>query len=209
MVGLIIDVILVAFVWMFALNGAKKGFLKTLFKFGSYILSFVFSALFYKPVSKYISELEFVKKFTDSVNDKITLGIAEKSQNALENTPDFLSEILLEKTKDAGSAISAGVENIALNILSVIVIYFAVKLIFNLLGNMSSKIKLPVLGGINSLAGTVFGVINAIIIIYLVMMIVVLIAYGEKGYEINNIMQNTYIAKYFYNNNIILKLLFK
>ena len=52
MVSLIIDIGLLALVWMFALNGAKKGFLKTLFKFGAYILSFVAAALFYKPVAK-------------------------------------------------------------------------------------------------------------------------------------------------------------
>lgn len=209
MVSLIIDIVLIAVVWMFALNGAKKGLLKTLFKFGSYILSFVAAALFYKPVAKYIAELDFIKKITDSINSKITTVVAEKTESTLSEVPEFLSEVIAEKTNQAGHAIGAGIENIALNILSIILIYIAVKLVFNLLGNMSSNLKLPVLGGINSLAGTFFGVINALIIIYLVMMVVVLIAYGEKGSELNTVMQNTYIARYFYNNNIILKLLLK
>ena len=209
MLSLIIDVAAVAFIWIFALNGAKKGFIKSLCGFMSYIAAFIVSALFYKDVALYISKMSFVKNITDKINGEIVSSLTGSVEEATVGLPKFISDFINEGTLSASEAIGNGVNNIALNIFSIILIYVLVRLALNIFGNISGKIKIPVIGSVNSIGGTALGIANAFIILYVVMAIIVLFAFSKNGEALNSLMQSTYIAKLFYNNNMLVKLILK
>ena len=209
MLSLIIDVAAVAFIWIFALNGAKKGFIKALCGFMSYIVAFVASALFYKDVALYIGQLGFVRNITDKINSQIVSSLTTSVSEATGGMPEFMSDFINDGTLSASEAIGNGVNNIAINIFSIILIYVVVRLALNIFGNLSGKIKIPVIGSVNSIGGTALGIINAFIILYVIMGIIVLVAFSKNGEEVNIVMQSTYIAKMFYNNNMLVKLILK
>ena len=75
-------------------------------------------------------------------------------------------------------------------------------LVFNVL-NVASK--LPVIKGANKLLGGIAGVLGTMFVIYLVCAFISFFASNAGVIEVIN---SSYIVKYFYNNNILLQLAF-
>ena len=78
--------------------------------------------------------------------------------------------------------------------------------VFLLLKILESLFKLPGLKTINRLLGAGLGVINALLLIYIICGAVSLFAPADKLVLIEETVQNTYILKYFYENNLLLSL---
>ena len=69
--------------------------------------------------------------------------------------------------------------------------------------------SLPILKQFNKAGGIIYGIIKSLIIIYLLLAIVFAITYITGNTTISKAISESYITKLFYNNNILLNLIFK
>ena len=65
--------------------------------------------------------------------------------------------------------------------------------------------RLPVIKGANRLIGGLLGLINYMFVVYAVLAVISLIVVKDGAGQ--SIIEQTYLAKYFYNNNILLNLI--
>ena len=68
--------------------------------------------------------------------------------------------------------------------------------------------SLPILKQFNKAGGIIYGIIKALIIIYVILAIIFALTYITGNTVISEIISKSYITKVFYNNNILLNLIF-
>jgi len=154
-------------------------------------------------------EKEKLAEDTDTTNTEETqvivssLGFPKFMQNSINKTVSGMTEIknnVMEVVIDA-------VTLMVLKLLSVLLLFLIVKIfVFLLLKILEGLFQLPALNTINRLLGAGLGVINALLLIYLVCGAVSLFAPSEKLEIIEATVKNTYILKYFYENNLLMAL---
>ena len=97
-----------------------------------------------------------------------------------------------------------------INICAFLGIFVIVRILAFLLTIIADLImSLPILKQFNKAGGIIYGIIKSLIIIYLLLAIVFAITYITGNTTISKAISESYITKLFYNNNILLNLIFK
>ena len=202
---LIIDLAVICLFIYFAMRGYKKGGVKSILEVGSSVVCAIITYFIYKPVSVFLLKLppaEFISKKIADVFVKNQETTAADSMNL----PKGIAEFIDNTRQGAMESLAQTLTVFVLTVLSIVVIYLLVKLAFKfVIGASNIVMKLPVLKSFNKLIGFVFGFVKALIILYIVCFAVGLLIPFEFFGRLNELIQNTFVASYFYNNNILLK----
>ena len=208
--GLILDLLCVLLVWIMAAKGYKKGLVKGAFGVLSFGVAGLITAIIYKPVSEYIINLPFVNDKLIVLGEKISEIINKPVQEGISGLPVWLYDVAYETSEAANTAVSNAVVTVIVNIFCIVLIYLLVKVAFRLFeGVLNLIMKLPVLNFINRVGGMVCGIITSVVVLWVVLACVVLLAATDIFEPVNNAIQTTSVLKYFYNNNVLMKLIIK
>lgn len=183
------------------------------------ILSIVLTIVIMSSCHAYITAWFKTSAIGEQISTKISQMIEVKYDNTAtsgqqNNLPGFLDEFITNKTQELTSiqesftkTLSEQITDIILSIIAIISLYIAVRIfLWVFLKVLSLIFELPILKSVNKILGAFIGVINALFIIYVITAILVLFISGDMSATIADNMSKTYIAKYFYENNLLLKL---
>ena len=207
MLSIVIDVIVIALLWFYVMRGIKKGLVKSILEFATGIVSFIAAFLFYKPVADYLMKLSFFERLTDSVKD----AIAEKMLSSAENLnqfPKWVSDVATNSVENTGALVAERVSQLAVNVIAIVLIYVVIRIVLMAFNFLFDRVKILKIGELNAFGGACFGFVNAAVIIYIAMMIVFVMATSETGSELNEAIKSTYVARLFYDNNLLTNLIF-
>lgn len=219
---MVVDIVIILIVLFFVLIGKKRGFALSLLSTCSIILSIVISLFLYQPVETYLRENTELKEqisnaIISSMNneDKSDQESANENQqgesegkgffNSLINNYVNLGKEKAEETKN--QVVQQTAENITENILKVlsfVIVYILVTLILLIL-KFALKIftKLPVINQIDKIGGIVLGFAEGVIIVYIIIAIISIVVPEKKDGNISQKIDESYIGRYVYNNNVI------
>ena len=97
-----------------------------------------------------------------------------------------------------------------LNILSMIVVAVGLILIFKLVLILLDVVtKLPVIHGINSVGGLIVGLLEGVLIVWVVFVVAVLFVSGDSLTWFYESLENSKIALALFNGNILLKMILR
>ena len=198
MVGIIIDILIVAFLALSVFLGYKKGFVTLEIILCSFIISILITFVLYRPLGNLIINTTSIdESIEDSIYNKVTETMQKDSSGEL--TSD-----LIESAKQGMLEQSA--RELAINIVyggTAIVLFIIVRIILifvNALANLIAKI--PLIKQANELGGAIYGLLRGIVIIYLVLLII----YYVGEFYPNNIatqsINETTLTKVMYENNL-------
>lgn len=208
--GLILDIICVLLIWVLAAKGYKKGLIKGAFGILSFIVSGIITAIIYKPASEYIMSIPFVSDNMIVLGDKISELLATTGQEEITSLPLWLYDAMYKTSEAANTAISNAAVTIIVNVFCIVIIYLIVKIALRLFEGVCNLImKLPVLNLVNRTGGMVCGIISAVVILWIALACVVLFAGTDIFKPVNEAIQTTSVLKYFYNNNLLMKMIIK
>lgn len=116
----------------------------------------------------------------------------------------------VNKTKNEIIIESAGViANKVINIGVIIGLFIISRLILIVLTLVADLItELPILKQFNTVGGILYGLIKSLLIIYVVLAIMFFIIYTTGNTTLSDAITNSFITKFFYNNNILLSIIF-
>ena len=219
---MVVDIVIILIVLFFVLIGKKRGFALSLLSTCSIILSIVISLFLYQPVETYLRENTELKEqisnaIISSMNneDKSDQESTNENQqgesegkgffNSLINNYVNLGKEKAEETKN--HVVQQTAENITENILKVlsfVIVYILVTLILLIL-KFALKIftKLPVINQIDKIGGIVLGFAEGVIIVYIIIAIISIVVPEKKDGNISQRIDESYIGRYVYNNNVI------
>lgn len=212
--GIILDIILVAIIALNVFICYKKGLVKLAVGLIAVLVSVILAVLLYKPVSNIIIN-------NTELDEKIKSAITENFVNEEETTEEtedngFMKYIEkyvedpVNKTKNEIVVEASGVIATKLiDIIAMVSIFIVARLVLILLTFVTDMItSLPILKQFNELGGILYGLIKALLIIYVLLAIAFFIVYTIGSTGLADAIANSFITKFFYNNNLLLSILF-
>lgn len=221
----IIDIIIIAVIALCTFLGYKKGLIKLAVGILGFFLAIIIALVLYTPISNFIINNTNVKdNIKNAISDTVKSYVIkeenaegeEKQQESkvmvtyIDGIVAKQKEMIVTGEKELIDTVS---DNVAVNIIRIgvaLAVFIISKLILIFINVFADLIgKLPIIKQFNKAGGTIYGVIQGILIVYIVFAIISLIAPMLNNTDFLEQINNSLIGNMVYNNNIILKLLFK
>ncbi|MHB8065743.1 MAG: CvpA family protein [Ruminiclostridium sp.] len=214
------DIAVLIIIVVFTIIGLKNGFLYSVFRLLSYILSVIFAIKFYPVLSSMLQKTVIFTNIKTAVVEGI---IKQQSENVSEigttksivdglKLPSFLKASILENVtkKDIFGvqkildAVGSEIAMLVINILSVILIYVIIRfaLIFARIF-IKAIARLPVFKQLDKTGGLILGAIEGIFIVYILCALLILFSAFPKFSSTIESIEGSQIASHFYQNNFI------
>lgn len=215
--GIIVDLIIIAMLIIFIVSGYKRGFTGSIIKLVSFGVALILAFSLYKPVAKFVKEnTEIEETIQETIISTFSSDEVE-SDNASENLPETIIQNINNEIENATAETKNNiVEQTAvtttdtiINVGSGLAIFIAVRLILFIIGLFAQQItKLPILKQIDRAGGMLYGFVEGMVIIFIVLGVISLVSVAwPDNFAIEAIVRST-IGSALYNNNIVLNLLF-
>jgi hypothetical protein len=223
-------IIVLAVILFFGLTGYVRGFLKMILSIVSLALTLYAATL----ISPYISaQLQKTNLYTtvyestyNYVEDKIVDSAASGFEGAMDalELPDIIKQYVTQKEVSsdivensihtAGSTIAAMVAaqltSYVFDTLVFIITFFAAQIAVRLLIMALDIVsKLPVINGINKIAGLAAGLCEGVVIVWILFLFVGMLGSSEFVTQFYKQINENAVLTFLYNNNIIMNALFK
>lgn len=209
MASYIIDIAAAAILVIAFAAGMKKGMVKSVWHAASWLITAVLVLALVVPMSDFLKSTPVYEKAYETVQGAVSQRITDIGSGEKLGIPDFILknadiESAADKTAaDISENITGTTMKIAVFVLLFIIIKLLLALVFHILNAAS---KLPVINSTNKLLGGLLGLINTLFVIYIICAVLALFVTNEA---VSDTVNSTYLVKYFYNNNILLQLVFK
>lgn len=216
--------IVLAFLAVMVIIGLKNGFVKMLFSIVSLIATIILTIIIGPYVATYLKEstpvYETVQQKTCIFIENALIKMEEEAGESkkIEDLPlpNVIKEKLLENNNEEtynlfgaeslGEYISEYVSGIAVNAIAFcatfIVILIAIKLIVYFLDLIS---KLPLLNGLNRTLGAALGLLEGLIVLWILCLVVTAGAGNEWGQHLLAMINESEFLSFVYNNNYLMR----
>ena len=206
--GIIIHIILIAILALTTFIGYKRGLVKVIFKMFAFIVALIITIVLYKPVTNVIiNNTELDEKIASII---IENGTVEQEKSNENKTIDSY----IEDTKNnlQNDIVNSAAGTIAINLVSIIVVialFIAIRIALMLVGFFADSLaELPVVKQFNEAGGIVYGILQGFLIIIVILTITYFIYTTTQNSSITSVIDSTYVTKFIYYNNPIIKLIF-
>lgn len=207
---------------VFTFIGLKNGFLYSVFRLLSYILSVIFAVKFYPVLSGILQKTVLY----DSVKMSVIKGLMKQQGQTISNAnetaaqsvveglklPGFLKDSILEHIQKSNiidfsgiiNAVGNEIASLVMNILSLIIIYALIRF-----GLVFAKViiktiaRVPVFRQLDKTGGIVLGAIEGILAVYVICAVLVLFSAFPKFSSSIEEIEKSLFADHFYENNFI------
>ena len=206
--GIFLDVVIVAILVLNIIMGYKKGLINVIFNIFAFLIAIVITIVLYKPVSNIIIENTNIKdniksmiinnnKREEKEQNTYTNDIQKYIENAVQGVADEAKDVA---TENAANVIATK----AIEILTCIILFILTRIVLIILKFLTETVaNLPLIKQCNKIGGLIYGIIKGLIIIYLILTIMFFVVSIKSNGEIANMIEQSYITKILYNNNII------
>lgn len=221
--GIIVDLLLIVIILLNVILGYKKGLIKVAFSIFAFLIALITTLFLVKPVSYLIiknTQLDenikniIIKNNTLNNENKISEDSEsnEIDKKNIEENNTFIKKyiygIITEKTNEAkNKAVETIADTIAIKvvkILTAIVLFIVIRIIIIFLRFLSDMIsKIPIIKQFNEVGGIIYGLLKAVIIIYAILTVIFIVNSIKGRGLVGDAIEDSYITKYLYNNNII------
>ena len=168
--------------------------------------------LYTKPTNIYLPKLD---ENLESSIKSMFLEVEENdtSSNMPTAMTDYINKVIEDAADDAKTAVvETAARDVAISIINlgvVIVVYIIARIILIFVKGIASLItKLPVIKQFDKLGGIIFGLLKALVIIYVILAIISFVSTVITDSGVIDAINQSFIGKGMYNNNILLEIVF-
>lgn len=224
----ILLIIVAVFLVFMAFNGYRRGGLRILISMVALVLTLILASLLTPTATKLLKDHTPLyntinKQMVTFVGAKIDQSAQDKNEEvqgiALEALPlpKSLTNVLIENNNDEAyntlgvtdfaSYTANSLTIILMNAIAYIGLFIIISIIFRVIMFVADIIsKLPIINGINRFVGTILGVVQGILILWVLCIALTAFsgtAYGQKIFEMVN--DSTFLT-FIYNNNLLINI---
>lgn len=212
--GIILDLVILGIILLNIFICYKKGLVKLAVGLVAVLVSIILALLLYKPVSGLIIEKTeidnkienaIIENFTTKQDNEVEVDDSGFMKYIEQYVDDTVNKTKNEIVTEAAGTIAVKVINIGV----IILIFVVARLILILLTFITDLItELPIIKQFNEIGGVLYGVVKALLIIYVILAIAFFLVYVTGNVTISEAISSSFITKFFYNNNILLNIIF-
>lgn len=222
--SIIVDLIILGILVLCIALGYHKGLTGSLLKIVSFVLALVIAFVLFKPVSSFIiNNTNWDENLEQGIRDSILKDNNNSNANnkvdedSNKGIPTVMLEYINKSVEDAGNTAKEAIVDSTARDVSVTIInagvwiglFFVSKiLLFFVKGLMKFITSIPLIKQVDKTGGILYGIIEALIVIYGLLAIVSFVSPLVSDFGIITAIQKSFIGSIMYNNNLLLKLIF-
>ena len=223
--SLIATIAVIAFLIVFIIIGICRGFLKIILTTFSLVITILLAGTFAKPLAEYVENgtvigprLEAgIETFVETKLSGISgaVGSAETGFiNALPLTESMKEELI--RNNNLAGYVDQGVDSfseyMAVNLTSIVIkalcyvlLFLVIYLVLRLIIRLSNVINhIPVLGGINRLAGAIVSLAEGVLFLWLICMALMMLSGTPFGIRCEEVINGSVFLKWIYEHNYLM-----
>lgn len=226
--GNILLVLVVLFLAGMAFAGYKKGFIKIILTMAALIVTIALSAILTPTITTILKDKTplydtiYVKmeSFVSGETQGQVVDQTDQQATALESLalPESIKNALIDKNT-GDSYIAMGVDSFAaytaksltlilLNAISFIILFIIISIVFGVIMQLANIFtKIPLIKGANKMAGIAAGLLEGILILWILAMIVTACGATTWGQSALRMIDDSVFLSFLYNNNLLTKLI--
>lgn len=211
--SIIVDLVVLAIIVLCIILGYVRGLTGSLIKILSFVLSIVIAFVLFIPISNLVIENT---QIDESLEQSIREMIIGNEQNEENNMPEAITDYIGQKVEQAADdAKTAVVDSTSKDVAETmvkagtwIVLFIVARILLVFLKFITSLIaRLPIIKQFDKLGGIAYGLIEGLVIVYLLLALVSFIAPMFDN-SIITAIKDSFVGSIFYNNNLLLKIIF-
>ena len=210
---IIVDIVIVAIIALCVLLGYLRGLTGSLIKILSFVLSIVIAFVLFIPVSNLIiDKTQIDDNLEQSIREMVISEEQEEENNMPEAITDYIGQQVEQAAEDAKTAaVDSAARDVAETIVKAgtwIALFIVARILLIFLKFITSLIaKLPVIKQFDKLGGIAYGLIEGLIVVYLLL---ALISFAAPMFDSSVIdaIDDSFIGSMLYDNNLLLKIIF-
>ncbi len=212
--GILIDIVVISILLLNIIMGYKKGVINAIFSICTFLIAIVITLVLYKPVSNIIIENTDIKQNIKTMiinnNKKEEEQPQEIKQNNIYTYIENAAQNVAAEAKDkAVETMAETIATKAIEIITCVILFILTRIILIVLKFLTKTIEhLPIIKQCNEIGGLIYGILKGLIIIYLILTVMFLVISIRENGTIANAIEQSYVTKFFYNNNIIVNYCF-
>ena len=210
---IVVDLIVIAIIALCIILGYVRGLTGSLIKILSFVLSIVIAFVLFIPISNLVIEnTQIDESLEQSIREMIIGNEQEGESNMPEAITDYIGQRVEQAADDAKTAVvDSTARDVAETIVKAgtwVVLFIIARILLIFLKFITALIaKLPVIKQFDKLGGIAYGLIEGLIIVYLLLALVSFIAPMFDN-SIIVAIKDSFVGSIFYNNNLLLKIIF-
>lgn len=219
--GIVVDLVIVLIIGICVFLGYKRGLVKSLLQLFTSVIAIIIAIALYKPFVNFVVEnttidnniqlsLErIMSQNSESENDSIISEDSGMPKPIVDYLNNNMKDSVNEQKDAAITEISKTAAELIVNIGCIIIIYIIAKILLKIITLFIDIFaNLPVIKQFNELGGIIYGIIEGIVIILILVTLISVITPLMGNYQLANLIMESHIGRFLYNNNIFLNLIF-
>ena len=210
--SIILDLVILRIFILCIMMGYVRGLTGSLIKIVSFVLSLIIAFVLFIPISNLIIDNTQIDENIEQTIREMIVGNTEEEQKMPEAITDYITEQVENASDSAKETIADNTaREVSLTIVKAgtwIVLFIVARILLILLRFITSLIaKLPVIKQFDKLGGIIYGILEGLIIIYVILAIISFVLPMMNG-TLANAIEESYVGSMMYNNNLLLKIIF-
>lgn len=217
--SLIIDIIILGLIILCVLLGYKKGLTKCVIKILSFVIAIVIAIVLFKPISNLvINNTEIDDNIKNSIveivaDDVSETGKVKEDSNLPKSIVNHINESIessVNETKQTVvNTVAEQISKTAINVGVAIGLFIIARIALIFVSALSSLITdLPIIKQFDKAGGIIYGLVEALIIIFIIFAIISFISPMIEGSGLIAAINKSIIGSVFYNNNLLMNIIF-
>ena len=194
--GIVLDLIIVLLLVINIIIGYKKGLVEVVFNICAFIIALVVALILYKPVSNIVIK-------NTNIYGKIRETIVNNNN---EEEQSIVKDVQNKTIEQLADVISIKAVNIIVAIVLFIIARIAVILLKTVLEGIA---ELPIIKQFNQIGGIGYGILKGFLLIYILVTLLFFVNAIVGNNKVSAVVEESFITKVLYENNIIVKKLDK
>lgn len=212
----IIDLIILAVILLCTFIGYKRGLIGVVFKIISFFIAILLAFILSGPISNWIMEnTTIAQNMENAIVEKFIdedVETKEVDKEDINNTSQIVVDYINKQTtevKNAGiKSIAKQITETAIRVVVMIAIYIVTKIILFFFRKFAEALgELPLIKQFNKLGGTIYGILEGLLIVYVILAALSLLAPMINNGSIFEMINASIIGSFMYNYNILLNIL--
>lgn len=217
--SLIIDLIILGLILLCVFFGYKKGLTKCVIKILSFVIAIIIAVVLFKPISNFVINNTKIddnikNSIIEIVSDDVTeTGKVKEDSNLPKSIVNHINESIettVNETKQTVvNQVAEQISKTAVNVGVAIGLFIIARIALIFVSALSSLITdLPIIKQFDKAGGIIYGLVEALIIIFIIFAIISFISPMIEGSGLIVAINKSIVGSVFYNNNILMNIIF-
>lgn len=211
--SIIVDLVVIGIILLCIIIGYVRGLTGSLIKILSFVLSIVIAFILFVPISNLIIDKTNID---ENLEQSIREMIIQDNETEEKNMPTAITDYIGNQVEQAADSAKESIVNntardVSLTIVKAgtwIVLFIVARILLICLRFITGIIaKLPIIKQFDKLGGITYGILEGLIIVYVLLAIISFVSPMLNG-TLSSAIEESYIGSMMYNNNLLLNIIF-